>query len=337
MLPKVPKTSVTRTSMKQVLDHLFLETSKHELKLMNGSMNITSCNTMSHNTVLYLNFISLTNCTVTSIARDLGVNKSAVTLKIKELEEKGLVRRVKCEADKRISYLQLTEKAQMIYQDCDTLLQQAIIQAEQNFSTEEISSFIKVTEFFCEFYRKLNYPKFDPDSPVATHLRTCPFINNDVATTTTINTSKPATSTDNPQDTIEKIALGIHEFSMQKHLEAQATQTTKDAQVTTGSEVSNTTIANPTPTKKRSSTRKTEQTTATTSTSKVAKTPTNNPSTTGRSTTKAKATTKATTVTTNPVTKTTTKTPTTKTIQSANQGNTTTASSRKATKSATKS
>ena len=51
------------------------------------------------------------------LAKLLGITRSAVSQMVKKLESKGVVRRVPDSRDKKIAYIELSEKARSIYEE----------------------------------------------------------------------------------------------------------------------------------------------------------------------------------------------------------------------------
>ena len=85
--------------LKKACDQFYLDLIINELRLMNST---NTSNNITYNSLLYLDIIGYKkNCTVSYIADVLNVAKSAVTLKVKELEKMGLVKKTQSEEDKR--------------------------------------------------------------------------------------------------------------------------------------------------------------------------------------------------------------------------------------------
>ena len=117
--------------LRQKMDRFYLDLVLNELRLAN------SCRLehLSYNTILYLDIIAYQeNCTVSYLAQTLHVAKSAVTLKVKELEKLGLVEKVQSTADKRVFYLSVNQEILAHYKAYDQVFYAAIDEIEQTYS-----------------------------------------------------------------------------------------------------------------------------------------------------------------------------------------------------------
>ncbi|MCG1027196.1 MarR family transcriptional regulator [Virgibacillus halodenitrificans] len=85
-------------------------------------------------------------CTSSEIAAFLGVGKSAITAQINRLDEKGLIIRNRDKQDRRIVYLQLTEKGNELVDYTKNNLTEEIGTYLGNFNEEEILTFIHALE-----------------------------------------------------------------------------------------------------------------------------------------------------------------------------------------------
>lgn len=95
---------------------------------------------ITYNSLLYLDIIAYTeNCTASYIAGLLNIAKSAVTLKLRELEQQGLIYKTQSEEDKRIFYLHMDEKILREYREYDSILRRALKEVEDKYTKDEIS------------------------------------------------------------------------------------------------------------------------------------------------------------------------------------------------------
>ncbi|MYL60016.1 MarR family transcriptional regulator [Virgibacillus halodenitrificans] len=85
-------------------------------------------------------------CTSSEIAAFLGVGKSAITAQINRLDEKGLIIRRRDKQDRRIVYLQLTERGNELVDYTRNNLTKEIGTYLGNFNEEEIHTFIQALE-----------------------------------------------------------------------------------------------------------------------------------------------------------------------------------------------
>lgn len=124
--------------LKDKVDRFYLDIIISELRFANTS----TINHLTHNSLLYLDIINYTeNCTVSYIAHALHVAKSAVTLKVKELEKLGLVEKIQSKEDKRVFYLKVNETLVEEYKEYDRILYKALDEIEEIYSPEDVRMF----------------------------------------------------------------------------------------------------------------------------------------------------------------------------------------------------
>ena len=122
--------------LKKMIDRFFLDMVINELRLA----NFNDFQHVTYNSLLYLDIIAYKrDCTVSYIADTLHVAKSAVTLKVKELEKLGLVEKVQSTEDKRVFYLHVNEAFLDVYKDYDRVLYDALDHLEEKYSEAELS------------------------------------------------------------------------------------------------------------------------------------------------------------------------------------------------------
>ncbi|WP_077324937.1 MarR family winged helix-turn-helix transcriptional regulator [Virgibacillus siamensis] len=85
-------------------------------------------------------------CTSTEIAQTFGVGKSAVTAQITRLYEKGLIKRVRDQKDRRNVYLYVTEKGIDLITYTEKEIYAEIGKYLGHFEEEEITTFIHSLE-----------------------------------------------------------------------------------------------------------------------------------------------------------------------------------------------
>ncbi len=118
---------------------LFYAMTLHELQCMNQNQLDSS---LSYNSYLYLCLLECKRgLTVSDIANLLQVAKSAVTLKVKELEKLGLVEKVQSKDDKRVYHLVITKKGIQMYQSYDLRLAKAYQRLKKKYNEKEITIF----------------------------------------------------------------------------------------------------------------------------------------------------------------------------------------------------
>ena len=120
--------------LRQKMDRFYLDLVLNELRLANSSQ----LGHLTYNSILYLDIIAYQeNCTVTYIADTLHVAKSAVTLKVKELEKLGLVEKVQSPTDKRVFYLSVNQQLLEQYKAYDQVFYRALGEVEESYTDEQ--------------------------------------------------------------------------------------------------------------------------------------------------------------------------------------------------------
>lgn len=123
--------------LKKMVDRFYLDMVINELQLA----NYNHYQHVTYNSLLYLDIIAYKEkCTVSYIAEVLHVAKSAVTLKIKELEKLGLVVKKQSQQDKRVYYLYVNEKLLEEYKAYDRVLYAALDEIKVKYSKEDIEN-----------------------------------------------------------------------------------------------------------------------------------------------------------------------------------------------------
>lgn len=123
--------------LKKMVNRFYLDMVINELQLA----NYNHYQHVTYNSLLYLDIIAYKEkCTVSYIAEVLHVAKSAVTLKIKELEKLGLVVKKQSQQDKRVYYLYVNEKLLEEYKAYDRVLYAALDEIQVKYSKEDIEN-----------------------------------------------------------------------------------------------------------------------------------------------------------------------------------------------------
>lgn len=122
-------------NLRDRMNRFYLDLIINELRLANSSCR----QHVTYNSLLYLDIIAYReNCTVSSLAQALHVAKSAVTLKVKELEKLGLVYKTRSSDDARVYYLKVREETLAEYKACDEVLVRALDELEKTYTAEEL-------------------------------------------------------------------------------------------------------------------------------------------------------------------------------------------------------
>ena len=108
---------------------------------------------LSYNSVMYLDLISYHSgreggCTVSGLAKLLGVSKPAVTMKVNELAAMGLVERVQNPGDKRVYHLRVSRCVEESLESYDLPLRRGMRRVRERFTPEQIESFCAILDTF---------------------------------------------------------------------------------------------------------------------------------------------------------------------------------------------
>lgn len=85
-------------------------------------------------------------CMSSELADFCGVNKSAITSKIDRLVSKGYVERIGDKNDRRIVYLQITEKGHEIYEGVQNKIDELVGLYLQELEADELEVFLNIYE-----------------------------------------------------------------------------------------------------------------------------------------------------------------------------------------------
>ena len=110
---------------------------------------------LSYTDVLYVCLIAGNpKCTPSWIADTLGIARSAVTVRLKHLEEKGVIVRERSPDDGRVQFLNLSEDYRRdmdeMYSDIDDL----DAKLRSRFTEDEIASFVRILDFISDELEK---------------------------------------------------------------------------------------------------------------------------------------------------------------------------------------
>jgi len=127
-------------NLRKALDSFYYSTALCDLRLMNEKFvneNIT------YNSLLYLELIFTMGeeCTASRIAKMLHVSKPAVTLKINELIQQGLVRKTTDPNDRRKNCLSVNEEAVPRYRIYRYQDEEALQRIKERYSEEDVQKF----------------------------------------------------------------------------------------------------------------------------------------------------------------------------------------------------
>lgn len=137
--------------LRKSMERFYVAMVINELRLGNGAVS----QGITHNSLLYLDLIAYTDkCTVSRLADMLHIAKSAVTLKVKELEKLGLVSKTQSEEDKRVYYLTVNQAVRTEYKAYDRALYAALDKVEERYAPAQVDMLCDMLEIihrsFCE-------------------------------------------------------------------------------------------------------------------------------------------------------------------------------------------
>ncbi len=86
------------------------------------------------------------------LAKLLGITRSAVSQMVKKLEAKGVVRRVPDSRDKKIAYIELSDKARSIYEESRARVNGLLERIVAKLGAEKVEHFITGTNEFIDAF-----------------------------------------------------------------------------------------------------------------------------------------------------------------------------------------
>ncbi|MBC8536011.1 MarR family winged helix-turn-helix transcriptional regulator [Feifania hominis] len=150
--------------LRQRMDRYYLDMVISELRLANRFHNIQH---ITYNSLLYLDIIAYReNCTVSYLAEALHVAKSAVTLKVKELEKLGLVTKTQSCEDRRVFYLHVNRELLAEYKLYDRVLYRALDEIEQKYTKDEIAVLCDMLDTINHHFMKESNEETDLCTPL---------------------------------------------------------------------------------------------------------------------------------------------------------------------------
>lgn len=142
------------------INHFYSRMSLYELQVMKDGDGFSG---LSYNSALYINVIDqMEACTVSKIAQALCVTKSAVTLKINELEKLGAVVRVRSDTDKRVFYIKLSKEMTDVMSFYHGVFGRIGEELKKSYTAEQIALFSEILHQISAFeWRKIGTGKED--------------------------------------------------------------------------------------------------------------------------------------------------------------------------------
>ena len=101
---------------------------------------------LSYNSIMYLD--------VSTLANTLHITKSAVTIKVNELERLGMVTKTRSETDRRVIQLDVSPQMTQSLRAYEGPFERAIRLVERSFTPEQIAVFCSILNTFTSEYIK---------------------------------------------------------------------------------------------------------------------------------------------------------------------------------------
>lgn len=131
------------------VNDFYYHMSLYELQVMNGDDYF---NGLSYNSLLYINVIEqMKDCTASKIAEALGITRSAVTIKLNELERQGAIVKEKSETDRRVTYIRLSPGMADTCSIYDQIFEKIEEDLCTRYTTEELELFMKILQDISNF------------------------------------------------------------------------------------------------------------------------------------------------------------------------------------------
>jgi len=103
---------------------------------------------LTFNSMFYIDIVAYYQpVTVSRISELIGVSKSAVTIKMAELEKKGYITKVLDKKDLRKKNIRLSEECEEILRSCDLKNNELYREITMKFSDFEIASFTEILNY----------------------------------------------------------------------------------------------------------------------------------------------------------------------------------------------
>ncbi len=105
---------------------------------------------LSYINILHLYIISHTEkITVSELAKKLNMSKPAITQKINDLEKLGMIKKTRCEIDKRVIYISLSDEIVKLLKK--SKMSTVLDEVDKQFSTEKKLIFQEILQFINQY------------------------------------------------------------------------------------------------------------------------------------------------------------------------------------------
>ncbi len=110
----------------------------------------------THGNILTALYESDGRLTMKEIAKKIGKDKSTVTALVNKLISLGYIKKDKCDVDKRVTYISLTDKAIDIKDKFDFISSQVKETAYKDFTDEEKAEFLRLLKKLSKNFKNAN-------------------------------------------------------------------------------------------------------------------------------------------------------------------------------------
>lgn len=138
------------------VNDFYYHMSLYELQVMNGN---DFYNGLSYNSLLYINVIEqMKDCTASKIADALGITRSAVTLKLNELERQGAIVKEKSTTDRRVTYVRLSSGMEKVFGIYNRVFEKIEDDLRKKYTEKQLDDFMDILQTISGYeWRKVSH------------------------------------------------------------------------------------------------------------------------------------------------------------------------------------
>lgn len=133
-------------------------TKANMIKFIENKLKISGLNDLvpTHGNILTALYESNGKLTMKEIAKKIGKDKSTVTSLVNRLIGLGYIEKEKCDKDKRVTYIKLTDKARNIEDKFNNISSQVKETAYSNFTEDEKKEFLRLLKKLSKNFKNAN-------------------------------------------------------------------------------------------------------------------------------------------------------------------------------------
>lgn len=118
---------------------------------MEFQTNVRHSGNMSYRDIMFINLIMfMDNCTVSKLADMLNISKPAVTVRVNQLIEKGIVIKQKSKLDERVNILMISPQVYTTYGEEDRRINHALTKLCEEYPPEDVERFAEMMNSLSE-------------------------------------------------------------------------------------------------------------------------------------------------------------------------------------------